>query len=104
MSDNEVASVADAFGDVVLGEAEAIEWGAAETLIWLAGFCQRVTVTNTTSEPITWEIRMDVAGTITTHWTSEYTIDGGDTVFSGYRWNAELAGYDSTTFGFCVDR
>ena len=69
MSDDEVASVADAFGDVVLGEAEAIEWGAAETLIWLADFVRGSRSPTPLPSP-SWEIRMDVAGTITTHWTS----------------------------------
>ena len=100
----EVEAIAASLGEISLGETTPIEFGTVDTLIWLAGFCQNVTVTNTTADPIVWEIRMEVPGNITTNWSSAYSIDGDEHVFVGGTWNADLDGYDSASFGFCALR
>ena len=41
---------------------------------------------------------------ITSIWNAEYEVDGEDHVFTGVGWNAELAAFGSTTFGFCGSR
>jgi len=104
LSDADVDAAAEAFGDITLGHSNSIEFGSVDTLVWLTGFCHTVTVTNTTPDSIIWEIRFEVPGTITTNWSSNYTIDGDEHVFTGGEWNAELAGYKSATFGFCANR
>jgi len=104
LSSSEVDAVAAAIGEITLGDTTSIEHGSIETLIWLAGFCQRVTVTNTTAESQVWEIRLEIPGDITTYWSTDFIIDGDKHVFTGGQWNAELDAYSSTTFGFCAAR
>lgn len=104
LSSSEVDAVAAAIGEITLGDTTSIEHGSIETLIWLAGFCQRVTVTNTTAESQVWEIRLEIPGDITTYWSTDFIIDGDEHVFTGGQWNAELDAYSSTTFGFCAAR
>ncbi len=70
---------------------------------WEAGECDTVTVTNTTDAPITWTAVVKVMGTMQNAWNCKYTaIDGGFS-FTGEAWNAEVAGKQSVSFGFCVN-
>ena len=105
LSSDEILSVVDAVGEVLPGGASAgIEFSLVETTTWPGGFCSDGTVTNTTDAPIVWSVRGSVSGVITSIWNAEYEVDGEDHVFTGVGWNAELAAFGSTTFGFCGSR
>ena len=101
----EVADVVDVVGEILPGGATAgIEFTLIESSTWPTGFCSDGTVTNTTADPIVWEARAEITGTITSIWSANYTIDGDEHVFTGVDWNAELGPFGSTTFGFCGER
>ena len=105
LSPSAVTDVANAVGEVLPGGATSgVEFTLIESTTWTTGFCSDGTVTNTTDEAVVWEVRAEVAGTITSIWNAEYTIDGDDHVFTGVGWNAELPAFGSTTFGFCGER
>ena len=105
MSADEQAAVVEAVGEILPGGATAgVEFTLVETSTWPGGFCSDGAVTNTTGESVVWEARAEVAGEITSIWNAEYTIDGDEHVFTGVSWNAELAAFGSTTFGFCGTR
>lgn len=71
---------------------------------WDAGFCERVTVTNTTSMRVTWTVVYPIMGRVTSSWSSERTGDSGNVVFRGAMWNAQLGPGESTELGFCAAR
>jgi hypothetical protein len=100
-----IAVIADEYGEVLPGGATSgVEFTLIETTVWPTGFCSDATVTNTTTEPVTWEARAEIAGEITSIWSANYTVDGDDHVFTGVEWNSELPAFGSTTFGFCGAR
>ena len=105
LSEAELADVVESVGDVLPGGATAgIEFTLVEVSTWASGFCMDGTVTNTTADPVVWEARAEITGTLTSIWSAEYTVDGDEHVFTGVEWNAELPGFGSTTFGFCGSR
>ena len=105
MSTEAITDIALEVGEILPGGATAgIEFTLVDTSTWPGGFCADGAVTNTTSELVIWEVRAEVIGEITSIWNAEYTVDGAEHVFTGVEWNAELAGYGSTTFGFCGTR
>lgn len=71
---------------------------------WQTGFCERVTVTNTTSAPLTWTVVHRVAARVYVSWSSVRTGDRGDVVFRGAVWNRTLRPRERTEFGFCATR
>jgi hypothetical protein len=71
---------------------------------WETGFCERVAVTNTTRDTVTWTVLHPIMGTITTSWNSERVGDSGNVVFRGAMWNRTLAPGMSAEFGFCARR
>ena len=100
-----ITVVADEYGEVLPGGATGgVEFTLIDTTVWPTGFCSDGTVTNTTTEPVTWEVRAEILGEITSIWSANYTEDGDDHVFTGVEWNAELPAFGSTTFGFCGTR
>jgi cellulase/cellobiase CelA1 len=105
LSAGAIAVIADEYGEVLPGGATSgVEFTLIETTVWPTGFCSDATVTNTTTEPVTWEARAEIAGEITSIWSANYTVDGDDHVFTGVEWNSELPAFGSTTFGFCGAR
>jgi hypothetical protein len=101
----DLATLAETMGEILPGGATSgVEFTLIESTTWTTGFCSDATVTNTTAEPIVWEVRSEVPGTITSIWSAEYVIDADDHVFTGVSWNAELPAFGSTTFGFCGER
>ena len=101
----EVDAVVASVGEILPGGATSgIEFTLIESSTWPTGFCSDATVTNITGDPVVWEVRAEVTGTVTSIWSAEYAIDGDDHVFTGVEWNAELPGFGSTTFGFCGTR
>ena len=105
MSVAAIGEVATLVGEVSAGGGSAgVEFALTEVSTWASGFCSDGTVTNTTSEPVVWEVRGDVSGTITSIWNANVEVDGDEHVFTGVEWNAEIPGFGSTTFGFCGER
>jgi len=71
---------------------------------WGTGYCAEGVVTNNTSADLTWEVRADDVGTITSAWNATYVMDGPDAVFVGVDWNGTIVPGASASFGFCADR
>jgi hypothetical protein len=71
---------------------------------WETGFCERVTVTNTTSARVDWVVTHNIAGRVTQNWNSERTGDSGAVVFRGAAWNRTLDPRGTAEFGFCAAR
>jgi cellulase/cellobiase CelA1 len=69
---------------------------------WQAGYCDTVTVQNPGSGSVTWEIAIDVQGTITDLWNAKSAPDGAKTKFVGVDYNATLGAGESVSFGFCA--
>jgi hypothetical protein len=102
---DQIHEIAMEEGEILPGGASVgIEFSLVETTTWVSGFCADGTVTNTTAEPVLWEVREHISGTITSIWNAEYEVVGDEHVFTGVDWNEELAPFGSTTFGFCGER
>jgi rhamnogalacturonan endolyase len=72
---------------------------------WGTGYCADVVVENLTSADLTWQIEVEVQGTISSLWNAVDTPLTGDWVqFSGVSWNATIPPAQTTSFGFCADR
>lgn len=71
--------------------------------MWEAGRCDTVTVTNTTDAPISWQVVLELQGTMQNAWNAKYTQMDSTFVWVGEAYNAELAGKASTSFGFCLN-
>jgi cellulase/cellobiase CelA1 len=70
---------------------------------WGTGYCATLTVANTTSSPITWQVAFTVRGTITNMWAGTFTQSGATATVSGVSWNAVLQPGQSTSgVGFCA--
>jgi cellulase/cellobiase CelA1 len=61
-------------------------------------------VTNISGEALTWEITLDVPGTINSMWNAEQfpTGNGDEITFSGVSWNASISPGQTADFGFCA--
>ena len=80
---------------------------------WGSGACGEGFVTNHGSTHTDWEVCIDLAGLVTTHWNSQMNEDWRSQCqqspgshlwkFVGVDWNRTLRPGASTTFGFCVD-
>ena len=90
--------------DVPGGENPDLEVYVVEDSNWGAGYCNTVSVTNRSAGDITWEITLEVPGTISSLWSAEeVSNDGYSVVFVGVEWNETLASGASTSFGFCAE-
>ena len=70
---------------------------------WATGYCQYVTITNTSQEAIDgWSVQIEVEGTLNNAWNVEYTGDTGPVVFSNLGWNGLLQAESQVEFGFCA--
>ena len=70
---------------------------------WASGYCQYVTITNTSTETIDgWSVQIDVEGTLNSAWNVEYTGDAGSVTFSNVTWNSLLPAEAQVEFGFCA--
>ncbi len=70
---------------------------------WDAGECNSVTVTNSTDAPITWQVVLELKGTIQNAWNAKYAQMDTTFVWTGEAYNAEVAGKASVSFGFCLN-
>ncbi|MEM1350127.1 MAG: cellulose binding domain-containing protein, partial [Myxococcota bacterium] len=71
---------------------------------WGAGYCMELDVTLEQGSGVTWEVTIDVDGTITNNWESVASGDSGVVTFSGAPYNATLDQGASAHFGFCANR
>jgi hypothetical protein len=71
---------------------------------WGTGYCADGEVTNGSDAPAVWTVRSPQDGAINNIWNAVVTLDGGDFVFSGVEWNAEIAPGGVASFGFCAER
>jgi uncharacterized membrane protein YgcG len=69
---------------------------------WETGFCDSVTVTNKTSGPVVWSIKLSVDGSITDIWNAKAEGTTGTVTVTGGEWNASLDPQASASFGFCA--
>lgn len=82
--------------------AEGLEVTVVQNGVWAEGECNDVTVTNISDAAITWEIMLELPGTITTAWNTTYAVSGDTGTFSGVDYNATIEPAASAQFGFCV--
>jgi len=71
---------------------------------WGDGYCADVYLTNTSQDPITWEIELDLDGVLSSHWSANVQENDGVGLFWGVDWNATINPSETTQFGFCVTR
>ena len=73
---------------------------------WGDGYCNQVTVTNTSGETVDWSITIDVEGTLNdgSPWNANASARSGSVVFTGVEWNRRLDGGAMAAFGFCATR
>ncbi|MEE2830491.1 MAG: DUF1592 domain-containing protein [Myxococcota bacterium] len=72
---------------------------------WVAGYCADVTVENPLAVEVTWQIELEIEGTISSLWNAIDTpTSSGSVQFVGVAWNASIPAGQSTSFGFCADR
>ena len=94
------------------GEAFSVAVGLYED--WGSGACGEGIVTNNGAVTSTWEVSIDMPGSVTDYWDSEISYwahpheEGSEMSYSwrvvGGQWNQTLEPAASTTFGFCIDR
>jgi hypothetical protein len=82
--------------------AEGLEVTVVQNGVWAEGECNDVTVTNVSEAAITWEIVLELPGTITTAWNTTYAVEGNLGTFAGVDYNATIEPAASAQFGFCV--
>lgn len=66
------------------------------------GQCDDVIVTNVSAMAVVWEVELPLPGTIDQLWNAEVVEAEGSGVFTGLRFNAELAPSQQAMFGYCV--
>ena len=72
---------------------------------WVAGYCADVIVENPLASEVTWQIELEIEGTIGSLWNAVDTPTAAGWVqFIGVAWNASIPAGQSTSFGFCADR
>ncbi len=71
---------------------------------WNGGYCTNVNVTNPNSVPLTWTVKLTVAGTVTSSWNANLAQSGSELSASGVDWNKTLAAGATAQFGFCASR
>jgi hypothetical protein len=69
-----------------------------------SGYCHTYEVENQGSTPLTWELPIELDGTLMQNWESEVTGSTGSVVFTGASHNRTLEPGSSAQFGFCVTR
>jgi len=69
-----------------------------------SGYCHTYQVTNQGDTPITWQVPLELDGTLMQNWESEVSGSTGTVVFTGASHNRTLEPGSSAQFGFCVTR
>jgi hypothetical protein len=74
---------------------------------WNEGFCRDVTITNTSSKDVIWNITAKIEGDIYTLWNAEYSQDSNTKVLTakGVDWNMVAKANGGTSeFGYCANK
>jgi cellulase/cellobiase CelA1 len=72
---------------------------------WGTGYCADVTIENPLSVDVTWQIEVEVEGTISSLWNAQDSpAPPGWVQFVGVSWNENIPPGQSAGFGFCADR
>lgn len=93
----EQAPVAPEEGDLTIIQSEKEAWAG--------GFCNSVTVNNTTNHKIDWEIEIPIEGEISVVWNANHTQDA-DTLklqADGLDWNNVIEANSQVEFGYCAN-
>lgn len=84
-------------------DAIAVAWDVFTE--WDAGFCVRITVTNKTSQEITWSFQHELKGTVYDSWNVTIAQQGDVATFTGLGDRARLGPMASTgDMGFCANK
>ncbi|UTF59006.1 cellulose binding domain-containing protein [Gilvimarinus sp. DA14] len=72
---------------------------------WGSGYCANLVLTNTSAEPQTWSVELEVDGDISNLWGGSWSQTGNTLSVTGLSWNATLQpGQSNTSVGFCASR
>ena len=71
---------------------------------WDTGYCEQVTVTNTSSSPLQWNITLDIGSDLIFKYWSALITKESNYLAKGEVWNQTLDAGASTTFGFCAKK
>jgi hypothetical protein len=69
---------------------------------WATGYCNNVTVTNSTSAPISWTVAIPAQGMLTNTWSATEQTSGSQWVFTGMSYNSPVTPGSTASFGFCA--
>lgn len=84
--------------------SSAVATSQTITSDWGSGYCADISIKNTTSAVITWQATVAIDGTISSLWNGIYSVTGDTITIVGPSWNTQLAGFGSTTVGYCAKR
>jgi len=68
---------------------------------WGVGYCHTYQLKNTSAEPITWSVPLEVRGKLNNHWECNASGDTGSVVFTGVDHNKTIPPNGMAQFGFC---
>ena len=72
---------------------------------WGSGYCANLVLTNTSAEPQTWNLELEVEGAISSLWGANWSQSGSTLAVSGLNWNGTLQpGQSNNSVGFCATR
>ena len=71
---------------------------------WTTGYCAKVTVSTGSTTPVDWTVTIPIEGTVSSLWSADWSVSGGQLTATGKSWNNEVHAGTDTTFGFCADR
>lgn len=74
------------------------------TADWGAGYCEDVTVRNTSASPIDWIVTFAVEGRVSSLWNASYAQNGNQITAEGLSWNNIAPANGTVTFGFCANK
>jgi endoglucanase len=71
---------------------------------WNAGYCSDVTVSNSGTQPVQWNVQLTVQGTINNLWSAVWSQSGQTLTASGQSHNSTVQPGGTQSFGFCATR
>lgn len=101
---NEAPPTDEAPGEEPAPAPEGLKVEVVTDSSWATGRCDKVFVTNSSSNAQAWRVTLTIDGTLTNHWNAEASAATGDVTFTGVAWNRELAAGETTDFGYCLEQ
>ena len=71
---------------------------------WVSGYCATVTVSASSSDPIVWEVDIEVDGIPSSVWEANWSFLAPILTASGLAYNNTVVVDEPVTFGFCANR